>query len=161
MKPNRHKTNKIIECRAKLGATAIVLTLISLLAALFLKKWMDSGSALWAIPFVALIVIFIMYFWPMILMQRVCVENAYVIVSYTIFPSLAFHMSDSLHQIILTADGDYQSYIFRAGPAGVRISPIGYTNGDELDAYLREIIEQDKIRFVRSENNPRLLERKK
>ncbi|MDM8525815.1 hypothetical protein QUF80_20780 [Desulfococcaceae bacterium HSG8] len=162
MKTVDSDNGNFIEYRAMLRGAVVIVTTTLILTIIFFKKWLSSGSLVYAFLSLCTCIIFMIFFWPTILMQRVRLENEYISVLYTILPNYTFPISDSIYKIILTPDGKkFMSYIFQNGPLGARISPVAYTNGEELDAYLRYIIKRDNIRFVHSKKDRRVLRRKR
>ncbi|MCI5178344.1 MAG: hypothetical protein D3911_03255 [Candidatus Electrothrix sp. AW3_4] len=123
-------------------------------------NWWNSGSLWHAFFSVILSLVTAMIAFPVVLMQKIRIENGSMEVLYSLLPNQKFdHVSDALYKIVLDSEGRIISYFFREGKNKARISPKGYSNGMELEDFFVNIIRNDNIIFHPSLKNRRILRR--
>lgn len=107
-------------------------------------KWLHMRYLLYAIFCFFCIIGFIVFFFPIILNQKIYINGDNITFRYGIGPPMTVKISNSLYQIV-TKKGKIVHFRFRAGIRRAQISPSAYKNGHKLLAHLKDILNKQKI----------------
>lgn len=133
-----------VEYVPRLGFPYIVSTLSFFLTIYFFKNWQDSGTFIYLFICCLALLVCVFFINPVLLNQKVRIENDQIVISYRIKRTLNLKISESLYEIVMRSNNQ-MSFRFKTGKYRAQISPVSYHNGDELLEHLIGVIKNKKL----------------
>ena len=120
----------------RLGFFTIISIIMMNLALYYIIAWMNSHSNTDAIVALILTSLFVLFFKPIFIHQKVITKRDKIIFLYRFGRKLEFDIAKSLFQIV-KIDGEMESFRFKSKTGRAQVTPKGYVNGEELMSYLK------------------------
>ena len=124
----------------------LFITILSFFFSLKLfANWNISGSMLHLFFAIFILLIFLLLSKPLIIWQRVEIEDGYIIIFKRFFKPIKIKISESLYQIVINGEA-IRSFRFRYSKNYyVQVSPIVYKNGNEMSKTVTNYMDKHKI----------------
>ena len=138
------KLNSSEYYQPRLESLTATLTISFFLTVLFFINWLISGSG-WYLGFCLIaLVIFIAFIRPILMKQRVRIENGNITFLNRIGPPLTVPIAESLFEIV-SQDNEVKSFRFQTEKRRMQVSPQAYKEGYRLMEQIKTVIKRENV----------------
>jgi len=145
MKKEDNRVRKISEHEPMLDLVINISRVALFFAVIFFVNYLISESVSYILLTFISFAVFAVLLVPIIAKQKVRIEDDWITFSYRLRPAVTFHISD-LRRVMWENNGEVKSFIFENEEKRARLSPIGYTNRDQLLAYFKSHIRIKRVK---------------